>query len=249
MRRSPSIRRASWSGVGNAATAPSASPDPWRRCSTRSTRRAIRCAVQGSHAVALVARPSASVSAASSRSRSIVPTWLATCCVVAGSSMSRRVATSRRSRCCSTSQTTVAMSSGANPIRSQMRSAMRAPAAAWSSPDPLPMSCSSAAISRRSGRSTCGASRDAAATVSSRCRSTVKSWNAPGCGRERTVRHSGNTHAHTPRWSSPSITRTAQGPEPKSSISWRRVSSSHGSSHGEAAAASRSSERRSMTAP
>ena len=218
MRCSPSIRRASL--VRRRERRRCRRPSPILRGDARHVRRGGRSGARstGSHAVALVARPSASVSAASNRSRSIVPTWLATCCVVCEIvDVATRGHRRGRSRCRSTSQTTVAMSSGANPILAATRSAMSAAAAAWSSPTPLPMSCSSAAISRRSGPSHLGVSRDAAATVSSRCRSTVKSWRTrlrPGPHRSPTP---GSTRPHTPRWSSPSITRIAHGPEPKSS--------------------------------
>ena len=59
--------------------------------------------------------------------------------------------------------------------------------------DPLPRSWSSAPTSRRSGRATSRASSPACTTASSRCRSTVKRWNALRCGRLRTSSHSGRS--------------------------------------------------------
>ena len=58
---------------------------------------------------------------------------------------------------------------------------------------PLPMSCSSAATSSRSGRSTSWVSSAAAAAASTRCRSTVYRCHGWRCGSDRTRSHSGSS--------------------------------------------------------
>ena len=78
------------------------------------------------------------------------------------------------------------------PIRVRIRAAMGAPTAEWScAPATLPMSCSRAPSSSRSGRSTSRTRPVARTTVSIRCRSTVCRWTGLRCGRLRTSAHSG----------------------------------------------------------
>ena len=60
---------------------------------------------------------------------------------------------------------------------------------------PLPMSCSSAPTSSRSGRSTSRVSSAAAAAASTRWRSTVKRCQGWRCGSDRTRSHSGSSRA------------------------------------------------------
>ena len=164
--------------------------------------------------------------------------------------MSRRVATSRRSRCCSTSHAIVATSSDANPIRSQMRSAMSSAGRRVV----VPGSLADVVQQRRHQQEVRpGHLRREPRRGGDRLQQMPVDGEVVERARLRPGSHRiairEARSPHTPRRSSPSITRIAHGPEPRSSISSRRVSSSHGSSHGEAAAASRSSDRRSMTAP
>jgi hypothetical protein len=146
---------------------------PSRAC-TRATNPATRCAFHGDQAEALVAAPSACASACSSSSTAgSEPMVAATRSIVAGSSMSRRVAVSGSRRWWRTRVPIVATSGAPKPIRVAMAAAIGSPATLWSPGQPFPMSCSSAATSSRSGRSTSCVSSAAAAAHSTRCRSTV----------------------------------------------------------------------------
>ena len=101
-----------------------------------------------------VARASASVSARSSSRLAASGTWVSSSAVVAGSSGSRVVARSASSRCQRTSEATTSASRSVKPIRVTILRATGSPATEWSCSEPLPMSCSSAATSSRSGRRT-----------------------------------------------------------------------------------------------
>ena len=95
----------------------------------------------------------------------------------------------------------VSTSSSAKPRRVATVRASRAPAALWSTPsdsEPLPMSCSSAPTSSRSGRDTSRTSGAARTAASSRCRSTLKRCTALRCGRCRTRSHSGQQAGQQP---------------------------------------------------
>ena len=174
---------------------------PPMNCATRSTSSATSCAFDGPHAAGPVARESASVSAASSRKRRR-PTRRARrrAAIVAGSSRSRRIATSDSSRWLPTSSASTSMSASGKPeARRRAGARSRRRRRCDRRRVPLPRSCSSALITRRSGRSTRSAQPAALAVVSSRCRSTVKRWYALCCGRERTGSHSGRIRAQMPR--------------------------------------------------
>ena len=187
-----------WSGVsggGGGAGRPS-SRSPARRTSSSTSP-----AFHSLQAAGPVARASATVRAASSSSDAWSPTAATTVSVVAGSSRSRRVAVSTSSRCWATTSSRVSTSASAKPRRAATVRASRAPAALWSTPsdsEPLPMSCSSAPTSSRSGRDTSRTSGAARTAASSRCRSTLKRWTALRCGRCRTRSHSGQQPGQQP---------------------------------------------------
>ena len=101
-----------------------------------------------------VAFASASVSASSRSSTSVVPIREVTDSTVAGSSGSRVAATSESSRWRRTSLPTRSVSCGPKPIRVAMSRAIGSPATLCSVSSPLPMSCSSAATTSTSGRAT-----------------------------------------------------------------------------------------------
>jgi hypothetical protein len=65
---------------------------------------------------------------------------------------------------------------GRQPSRGASSATTAMPVTVWSPGRPLPMSCSSAPSSSRSGRCTRRVSAAAAAAASTRCRSTVKRW-------------------------------------------------------------------------
>ena len=81
---------------------------------------------------------------------------------------------------------------------SRPSSASGTPASLWSPGAPLPMSCSSAATSSRSGRLTSRTRGAACTAASTRCRSTVKRCTALRCGRWRTAAHSGSSRSTQP---------------------------------------------------
>src|SRR6478735_7266817 len=143
-RRSCSASGASGSGAGGSS--------PARRAATRLTRSATREARQELHAAGPVARASASVRACRSSRVEALPTAVATERTVAGSSRSRRVAVSMSSRWWRTRVATTATSCLSKPMRAAMSRAMTSPATEWSPGQPLPMSWSRAAISRRAVR-------------------------------------------------------------------------------------------------
>ena len=133
---------------------------------------------------------------------------------VAGSWWSRRVASSMRVRCSRTRVTSTSTSRGAKPHRVTTPRVSSAPVTEWSwAPRTLPMSCSRAATSSRSGRETRRTRPAASTTVSTRWRSTVCRCTALRCGRERTAAHSGSQVSTMPTWSRPSHTVTSPGPE------------------------------------
>ena len=135
--------------LGRAGTA-------WPRSTewVRATRSAISAAFHSPQAAGPVASASASVSACSRSSISGVPTAAATAATVAGSSRSRRVAVSGSSRWWRTRVTRMSVSAGSKPSRGARSATTATPASVWSPGQPLPMSCSSAPTSSRSGRST-----------------------------------------------------------------------------------------------
>ena len=154
---------------------------------------ASRVARQSVQAAGPAAAASASVSALSrAKMPASPPTAARAASTVPGSVWSRRVASSISVRCSRTSSSIVATSSASKPSRRAMSRATGAPSALWScAPLTLPMSCRSAATSRRSGRATSRAKPRACTTVSMRWRSTVCRWTGLRCGRERTRDHSG----------------------------------------------------------
>ena len=95
-------------------------------------------------------------------------------------------------------------------------------------PGTLPMSCSSAARSSRSGRFTSRNNPLARTTVSMRWRSTVCRWTALRCGRLRTAAHSGIHFSTTPARSSPSQTETSPGPVASRSPNTASAAGGHG---------------------
>ena len=118
----------------------------------------------------------------SSSSVLLPPTVVATCSTVIGSSRSRRVATTGSSRWWRTASATSSTSASPRPTRLHTSRATTSPETLWSPGQPLPMSCSSAASSSRSGRETSRASAAALAAHSTRCRSTVKRCSGLRCG-------------------------------------------------------------------
>ena len=123
-------------------------------CPARETRRSTSDARHVVHAAGEAARASASVSARSSSRLAASGTWVSSSAVVAGSSGSRVVARSASSRCQRTREATTSASRSVKPIRATTLRARGSPATEWSCSEPLPMSCSSAATSSRSGRRT-----------------------------------------------------------------------------------------------
>ena len=136
-----------------------------------------------------------------------MPTASATERMVAGSSRSRRVAVSTSSRWWRTSggehvDVGRGRSRSGRPRRGRWSRRPRE----WSPGQPLPMSCSSAATSSRSGRPTRRVSAEARTAVSTRCRSTVQRCTALRCGRQRTRSQSGSSRVISPSASSASQT-------------------------------------------
>ena len=152
--------------------------------------------------------------------------------------MSRRVAVAGSRRWWRTRAPRTATSGGENPIRVAISTAIGSPTTLWSPGQPLPMSCSSAATSSRSGRSTSWVSSAAAAAASTRCRSTVNRCQGWRCGRDRTRSHSGSSRDSSPSWSSCSRTATAERPLASSRRKDHRSSAGHGSGTGGLCAAS-----------
>ena len=116
----------------------------------------------------------------------------ATMSMVIGSPRSRRVAVSGSSRCCRTTRYTISTSAAGSPMRSATPAAIGAPTVLWSPGRPLPMSCSSAHSTSRSGRDTSRAYAAALAAVSTRCRSIVKRCTGLCWGALRMRAHSGS---------------------------------------------------------
>ena len=111
---------------------------------------------------------------------------------VAGSSMSRRVAVAGQQQVVAHQRGRASRRPAARtPSASAIAAAIGSPTSLWSPGQPLPMSCSSAATSSRSGRSTSRVSSAAAAAASTRWRSTVNRCQGWRCGSERTRSHSG----------------------------------------------------------
>ncbi len=122
----------------------------------------------------------------------------------------------------------ISTSCPARPIRSPTWAAMAAPTTEWSASRPLPMSCSSAPSSSRSGRETVVASLPACTVVWTRCRSTVHTCTASRGGRSRTAPHSGNSRPHSPVRSNASTTSTSPEPVVSSENSASRADFGHG---------------------
>ena len=85
-----------------------------------------------------------------------------------------------------------------NPRRGARSATTATPASVWSPGQPLPMSCSRAPTSSRSGRATRRVKAAAFAAVSTRCRSTVNRWTGLRCGRLRTRSQSGMRRVDEP---------------------------------------------------
>ena len=125
---------------------------PCRRSAVRRTRSSTSPAFHSLHAAGPVASASARVRAASSSSTSVVPSSSATAATVAGSSRSRRVAFSTSSRWCRTSSPMRRDVVGVEAHPRARRRRRAAPRPRCGRPaEPLPMSCSRAATSSRSG--------------------------------------------------------------------------------------------------
>src|SRR3984957_15320471 len=222
----PSATSASWS---SRSAAGSGIGSPSSTALTRRTRSATSPAFQSFQAAGPVASPSAMASARSSSSSVLLPpTVVATCSTVIGSSRSRRVATTGRRRGWRTASATSSTSVSLSPTRLHTSRATTSPETLWSPGQPLPMSCSSAASSSRSGRDTSRASAAALAAHSTRCRSTVKRCSGLRWGRFLTRSQSGISVASRPSWSSASQTAIALAPAPSSASRALRASGGHG---------------------
>ena len=187
---------------------------------------------QADHAAGPVAAASARASAYSRASVWTSPTASATDRIVTGSARSRRVAVSGSSRCCRTTRSTTATSAADRPIRVATVAAIGAPLALWSPGSPLPMSCSSAASTSRSGRGTSRAYDAASRAVSTRCRSTVYLCTGLRWGRLRTRAHSGSQAVTSPYRSHASQVETRADPEPSRVSNASRAGAGHGAGSG-----------------
>ncbi len=225
--RAASTASRSCSALGTGETGP-AGGLPARACPTRCTRSATREARQELQAAGPVASASASVRACSRSRVPRDPTVVATASTVAGSSRSRRVAVSTSSRWWRTSRASTSASARPKPSRVATSRAITSPAAQWSPGQPLPMSCSRAAISSRSGRSTRRVRPAARTAVSTRWRSTVQRCTALRCGRQRTRSQSGSRRVISPSASSASQTGTVDSPAPSRVTSCSRASAGQG---------------------
>ncbi len=135
------------------------------------------------------------------------------------------------------------------PTRAATSLAMISPATEWSPGQPLPMSCSRAAISSRSGRLTRRVNSEARTAVSMRCRSTVHRCTALRCGRQRTRSQSGSSRVISPSASSASQTSTVGRPEPSRVTSCSRASAGQGVGIGRTVAAIRRTACRESGSP
>ena len=124
-----------------------------------------------------------------------------------------------------------ATSARSKPIRAATSRAMVSPATEWSPGQPLPMSCSRAATSSRSGRPTRRVSAEARTAVSTRWRSTVQVCTGLRCGRQRTRSQSGSSRVIRP--SASSASQTGDGGLPRAEQGDELLAGLGGPGHGQ----------------